>query len=174
MIKTSNMMKGLTVKQGPPADSTQERLKLTFLDHVPCIPDSALKSFSPYACDANSIGPCSSDDSDFENEDEDMMPPPIPYIAQSGDGHRKDIFKLGVMSTLSRPRSASPKRDSGMPKGREMQRIRSLPNMEYGRASYNRGIGQFMLERITEVDKEKSKEDAAKKVAQFDALLEDI
>jgi hypothetical protein len=172
----SGSLQQLRINEEPSTANTwhKDESNVKTQDRIPCAPDSALKSFSPYACD-DSIGTCSSDNSDFENEDEDVMPPPSPYMPlNSGDGQCTDVFKLGVMSTLSRPRSASPKRNGGMPKGRGMQRIRSLPNMEYGRASYNRGIGQFMLERITEVDKEKSKEDAAKKVAQFDALLEDI
>ncbi len=46
--------------------------------------------------------------------------------------------------------------------------------MEYGRSSYNRGIGLTVLESVAEGEKAKRKEDAATKVAQFDALLEDF
>ncbi len=128
----------------------------------------------PYACETQSIGTCS-DDSSFESGDEDMMPPPSPFLQRMSSGQSKDMFKpLVVMSTLSRPRSASPKRDGGLPNGRGMQRIASLPNMNYGRSSYNRSIGHAMLECVTECQKAKAKEEASKKVAQFDALLDGI
>ncbi len=46
--------------------------------------------------------------------------------------------------------------------------------MDCGRSSYNRNVGHSMLESVAECDKAKRKEEAAKKVAQFDALLEDF
>mmetsp|Transcript_21515 Transcript_21515/g.45200 ORF Transcript_21515/g.45200 Transcript_21515/m.45200 type:complete len:169 (-) Transcript_21515:71-577(-) len=166
MIKISRMMQQQTIDKRTTA-TTKDESNLKFLECVPCIPDSALKSFTPYTCDTES-----SDDSDFDDDDGVLMPPPSPYKSRNSNGRCTDVFKLGVMSTLSRPRSESPKRDGGKLLGREMQRIRSQPNMEYGRASYNRGIGRTMLESVTECDKAKGKLDAAKKVAQFDALLE--
>ena len=172
MIRTGSMKQQPIINKTS-AVNTEDELSLKFLECIPCPPDSALKSFSPYACDMESIGACS-DESDFEGDDEVSMPPPSPFNPRGSNGLNTDAYKLGVMSTLSRPRSASPKRDGGMPKGRGMQRIISLPNMEYGRASYNRGIGQVLLESVAECDKARGKEDAAKKVAQFDALLEDF
>jgi hypothetical protein len=154
--------------------NTKDALNLQFLERVPCIPDSALKSFSPYADDLKSIGTHSSDDSSFEDDDENSMPPPSHYKPQPNKKKCKVVSKLLVTATLSRPRSESPKRDCDMHKNRAMQRIRSLPNFDYGRASYNRGIGMTIHESVVECDKEASRADAAKQGAQFDALLEDF
>ncbi len=159
MIRTSKMMDQVTIDKRHSAASIKDASNLKLCEPVSCTPDSALKSFSPYACDTESIGTCSSDYSDLENEREDAMPPPSPYKPNSSGRQFKDGFQLGVMSTLSRPRSASPKRDGGMPQGRGMQRIRSLPNMDYGRSSYNRGIGLTMLESVAEYDKANGKVD---------------
>jgi hypothetical protein len=40
---------------------------------------------------------------------------------------------------------------------KRMQRIRSLPNMDYGRASYNRGIGRTFLDSMAEYDKTRAR-----------------
>jgi hypothetical protein len=164
----------MKIDKGQSQANTMHPSNLKCFEPISCIPDSAIKSFSPYACYTESIGTCSSDDSDIENDCEDAMPPPSLYQPQSSGGLCKDGFQLVVKSTLSRPRSESPKRVHVVPMGAGMQRIRSLPNMDYGRASYNRGIGRILLESVAEYDKANGKVDAAKKVAQFDALLEDI
>jgi hypothetical protein len=150
---------------------TAEESIIKFHDRILCAPDSELKYFSPYAC-TDSIRSCSNDDSSFE--DEDVRPPPTPYRPRSSSGICKDVVKLGVISTLSRPRSESPMRN-GVQKGRGMQRITSLPNINYGRASYNRLIGQtLLLECVAESEKPKCKEDSKKEVDHFDDLLENL
>ncbi len=137
-----------------------------------CVPEHDVSSvlysadIRSSACNTERINTCSSVDSSFDDVDQDAMPPSSHEDRSSGL-QIEDIFELVVIPTISRPRTESPKRDIDIVRGLGMHRIRSMPNLEYGRPSHNRSTGQTMFE----CGRAKGKEDAAVNVAEFETLL---
>ena len=55
-----------------------------------------------------------------------------------------------------------------------MHRIKSMPNLEYGRSAHNRVAGQTMLESVSECGRATGKVDATVNVAELEMLLADL
>jgi hypothetical protein len=119
-----------------------------------------------------SIGNFSSDDSSFDDMEQGHKP--SSYVKSSSGRRIDDIFKLDGMSSLSRPRSESPETDVDISRSLGMHRIRSMPNLEYGRSAHNRSTGQTMIESVPEYDKAKGKTDAAENIMEFETLFAEL
>ena len=119
----------------------------------------------------------SQDENDiFEQEEDDdvMMPPPKSMfdrrkLAPGG-------LKASLHMSLYRARSASPRKpnDFEQQSKRGMQRIVSLPNLQYDRSIYNRSVGKTVLASVTERNEQQGMGEAQRRASEFDLLLGDL
>ena len=142
---------------------------------VSCVFYSAgsIQTFRSRTCDTSSIGTFS-DDLSFNNEEQESLPGPVSHVDRSNYPRSNDAQKIGDILSLSRPRSESPKRHSDMSRNLVMNRIRSMPKLEYSRSAHNRSTGQSMFESVDKCSNANGKADAAVNVAAFDMLLADL
>ena len=114
-----------------------------------------------------------------ENEDEGeddgvMMPPPKSMFDRRNLA--PGVLKASLNISLSRARSASPRKgnDSEQHAKRGMQRVVSLPNLQYDRSTYNRSVGKTMLASVTERNELRGNGDAKQRASEFELLLDDL
>jgi hypothetical protein len=114
-----------------------------------------------------------SGDGEDEEQDDVIMPPPNSMFKKGG--MKTGGFKSGLNTSLARARSSSPRKGSSdeQPARRGMQRIVSLPNIQYDRSVYNRSVGKN-LDSIAGNPEKKGTGDAQRRASEFDKLLDDL
>ena len=119
------------------------------------------------------VGPMCNSPDEVGSEDEESLelPPPKAII------DRGLPSTMITLSSLSRARSASPKKldASSQPQERRgMTRVRSMPSLQHDRSAYNRSIGHAVLASVSEHDGSKGRGEAKRRVEEFDELLQEF
>ena len=109
-----------------------------------------------------------------EEEDDVMMPPPKPMFDRRNSAPAG--IQTGLNLALSQARSASPRKpyDAEYSSKRSLQRVVSLPNLQYDRSIYNRSVGITMLASVTERNELKGRNQAQRRALEFDDFLNDL